>query len=72
MIFAKEYKEEGQCAQKGGRILVFVICSFIKNFLLFAGGRSGWAIARIEVAHYAPITACLPSFRQPLTPLGYD
>ena len=29
----KEYKEEGQCAQKGGRMLVFVICGFIKNFL---------------------------------------
>ena len=30
---AKEYKEEGQCAQKGGRMLVFVICGFIENFL---------------------------------------
>ena len=29
----KEYKEEGQCAQKGGRMLIFVICGFIKNFL---------------------------------------
>jgi hypothetical protein len=28
----KEYKEEGQCAQKWGRMLVFVICGFIKNF----------------------------------------
>ena len=28
----KEYKEEAQCAQKGGRILFFVICGFIKNF----------------------------------------
>ena len=29
----KEYKEEGQCAQKGGRMLIFVICGFIKTFL---------------------------------------
>ena len=29
----KEYKEEAQCAQKVGRMLVFVICGFIKNFL---------------------------------------
>ena len=29
----KEYKEEVQCAQKGGLMLVFVICGFIKNFL---------------------------------------
>ena len=30
----KEYKEEAQCAQRGGgQILVFVICGFIKNFL---------------------------------------
>ena len=28
----KEYKEEAQCAQKGGRMLVFVICGFIKHF----------------------------------------
>ena len=28
----KEYKDEGQCAQKWGRMLVFVICGFIKNF----------------------------------------
>ena len=28
----KEYKEEGQCAQKGGRMLVFVICGYIKDF----------------------------------------
>ena len=32
MDFSKEYKEEGQCAQKWGRMLVFVICGFIKNF----------------------------------------
>ena len=25
----KEYKEEGQCAQKWGRMLVFVTCGFI-------------------------------------------
>ena len=25
----KEYMEEGQCAQKWGRMLVFVICGFI-------------------------------------------
>ena len=30
---SKEYKEEAQCAQKAGRMLVFVICGFIKNFL---------------------------------------
>ena len=29
----KEYKEEAQCAQKGGRMLVFVIFGSIKNFL---------------------------------------
>ena len=30
----KEYKEEAQCVQKGGgRMLVFVICGFIKNVL---------------------------------------
>ena len=29
-----EYKEEAQCAQKGGGLmLVFVICGFIKNVL---------------------------------------
>ena len=28
----KEYMEEVQCAQKGGRMLVSVICGFIKNF----------------------------------------
>ena len=29
----KEHKQEAQCAQKGGgRLLVFVICGFIKNF----------------------------------------
>ena len=32
IVEPKEYKEEGQCAQKGGRMLVFVICGFIKNF----------------------------------------
>ena len=32
-VLIKEYKEEAQCAQKGGRMLVFVICGFIKNFL---------------------------------------
>ena len=32
-VLYKEYKEEGQCAQKGGRMLVFVICGFIKNSL---------------------------------------
>ena len=26
-------KQESQCAQKGGQMLVFVICGFIKNFL---------------------------------------
>ena len=31
-VFSKEYKEEAQCAQKGGRMLVFVICGFIKIF----------------------------------------
>ena len=30
----KEYKEEAQCAQKGGRMLFFVICGFIENFFL--------------------------------------
>ena len=29
----KEHKQEAQCAQRGGRMLVFVICGFIKNFL---------------------------------------
>ena len=29
----KEYKQEAQCAQKEGRMLVFDICGFIKNFL---------------------------------------
>ena len=32
-IKSKEYKEEGPCAQKWGRMLVFVICGFIKDFL---------------------------------------
>ena len=32
LYWYKEYKEEGQCAQKWGRMLVFVICGFIKNF----------------------------------------
>ena len=31
-VLIKEYKEEAQCAQKGGRMLVFVICGYIKNF----------------------------------------
>ena len=31
-IVSKEYKEEGQCAQKGERIQIFVICGYIKNF----------------------------------------
>ena len=30
----KEYKEEAQCAQKGGRMLFFVICGFIENCFL--------------------------------------
>ena len=30
---AKEHKQEAQCAQKRERMLVFVICGFIKNFL---------------------------------------
>ena len=32
---SKEHKQEAQCAQKGGveRMLVFVICDFIKNFI---------------------------------------
>ena len=29
----KENKQEGQCAQSKGLLLVFVICGFIKNFL---------------------------------------
>jgi len=29
----KEHKQEAQCAQKGGRLLVFVICGFIKKCL---------------------------------------
>ena len=29
----KEYKEEGQCAQKWGRMLIFVIYGIIKNVL---------------------------------------
>ena len=33
MFEIKEHKEEPQCAQKGGRMLVFVICGFIKDFL---------------------------------------
>ena len=33
LVCIKEYKEEAQCAQKGGRMLVFVICGFIKNVL---------------------------------------
>ena len=33
-IRIKEYKEEAQCAQKGGRMLFFVICGFIENFFL--------------------------------------
>ena len=32
MVFSKEYKEEAQCAKKRGRMLIFVICGFIKNF----------------------------------------
>ena len=31
--FGKEYKLEAQCAQKAGRMLVLVICGFIKNVL---------------------------------------
>ena len=31
-VARKEYKEEAQCAQKGGRMLFFVICGFIKHF----------------------------------------
>ena len=27
------HKQDAQCAQKGGQMLVFVICGFIKNFL---------------------------------------
>ena len=33
LFMDKEYKEEAQCAQKGGRMPVFVICGFIKKFL---------------------------------------
>ena len=33
-VVPKEYKEEAQCAQKGGRMLFFVICGFIENFFL--------------------------------------
>ena len=32
-VCIKEYKEEGQCAQKWGRMLVFVIYGIIKNVL---------------------------------------
>ena len=32
VVVGKEHKEEGQCAQKWGRMLVFVIYGFIKNF----------------------------------------
>ena len=28
MVWTKEHKQEAQCAQKGGRMLVFVICGF--------------------------------------------
>ena len=31
-LITKEYMEEAQCAKKGGRMLIFVICGFIKNF----------------------------------------
>ena len=32
IVCTKEYKEGGQCAQKWGQMLVFVISGFIKNF----------------------------------------
>ena len=31
-VLGKENKQEAQCAQKRGRMLVFVICGFIKHF----------------------------------------
>ena len=32
-VWPKEHKQEAQCAQKAGRMLVFVIFGFIKNLL---------------------------------------
>ena len=32
--FVTKTLEEAQCAQKGGRMLFFVICGFIENFIL--------------------------------------
>ena len=31
----KEHKEEAQCGQKGGQMLVFVICGFIEKFFFY-------------------------------------